>query len=79
MDYLELTKRILVTNLQLGDMPLDADTLIIGDMPQFNSLSIANLIAAIEEELGCAIEDDEISAELFESVGTLASFIESKA
>ena len=79
MDYLDLTKRILVTNLQLGDLPLSADTLIMGEMPQFNSLAITNLITAIEEELGCMIEDDEISAEMFESVGSLARFIESKA
>lgn len=79
MNYLDLTKRILTTNLQLGDMPLDADTLIMGDMPQFNSLSIVNLIASIEDELGCTVEDDEITAEIFESVGSLAAFIESKA
>ena len=79
MDYLELTKQILVTNLQLGDVDLDVDTPIMGAMPQFNSLSIVNLITAIEEETGCAVDDDEITAELFESVGSLAAFIESKA
>lgn len=79
MDYLLLTKRLLTSHLQLGDMPLDKHTRIAGDLPQFNSLSLMNLVAAIEDELGCSIENEEISVDTFETVDTLARFIESKA
>ena len=79
MNHLDLAKQILTTSLQLEDVDLQADTQILGDFPQFNSLSIAGMVASIEEELGCEIDDEEITAELFETVGSLAAFIESKS
>jgi acyl carrier protein len=32
----------------------------------------------IEDELGIEIEDDDVSAEIFESVGTLTKFVEAR-
>lgn len=79
MDSLDLAKQILVSNLQLENVDLNPSTQIMGNFPQFNSLSIAGIVAAIEDEAGCTIEDEEITAELFETVGTLADFIASKS
>jgi acyl carrier protein len=79
MDSLELAKQILITNLQLANVNLKAETEIMGNFPQFNSLSIAGIIAAIEDELGCAVDDDEITGEHFLTVASLAEFIESKS
>ena len=79
MDSLDLAKQILVSNLQLENVDLTPGTQIMGNFPQFNSLSIAGIVAAIEDEVGCTIEDEEITAELFETVGTLADFIASKS
>ena len=78
MDSEELAKQILISNLQLENVELGTDTRIMGDFPEFNSLSIAGIIAAIEDELGCAIDDQEITPELFLTVGSLAAFIDSK-
>ena len=78
METLEIAKKILITNLQVGDHGLQEDTPVAGEFPQFNSLSIAGIIASIEDELGCEVEDEEITVEIFETVGTLATFIESK-
>ncbi|MCB1788192.1 MAG: acyl carrier protein [Chromatiaceae bacterium] len=79
MDSLTLAKQILISNLQLTNVELTPDTRIAGDFPQFNSLTIAGIIASIEDETGSTVDDEEISAELFETVGSLAAFIESKS
>lgn len=80
MDTLEFTKGIIKQVLQLGDRAdrLTADTPLIGNFPEFNSLTIVGLLTAIEEQLGCTIDDDEVSQDIVETVGALAAFIESK-
>lgn len=80
MDTIELARDILRSNLQLGARAdqMTRDTALMGALPEFNSLSAVGLITAIEEQLGCSIADDEISADIFETVGTLSDFISSK-
>ena len=38
----------------------------------------AQLILALEERFGVTVDDDEVTGELFETLGTLAAFIERK-
>lgn len=80
MDSIELTTDILRTSLQLGERAdsLTSESLLAGSFPEFNSLSIVSIISCIEEETGSSISDTEITAEIFETVGTLADFIETK-
>ena len=81
MPKLQLTKEILQTTLQLGDQAenLSRETPLMGHFPQLNSLTVMGIISEIEAQTGCAIDDQEISAEIFESVGTLATFIHQKS
>jgi len=51
---------------------------LLGELPELDSMGVVNIITAIEENLGCVIDDDEISAEAFETFGSLMQFIESK-
>lgn len=79
MTPLDLTRTIVRSCLQLSDAePLERDTVLMGGFPEFNSLTIVTMILQIEETTGCDIEDDEISAEIFESIGTLADFVQEK-
>lgn len=80
MDTLDITRGILQQALQLGPRAdaLTADTPLMGNFPEFNSLTVVTILTSIEEELGCEIADDEISGEIFETVGSLAAFVESK-
>lgn len=80
MNSLDLAKDLLRVNLQLGAQAdtLTRDTPLMGNMPEFNSLTVVGIVAGIEEQTGSAVSDAEISAEIFETVGTLADFIESK-
>ena len=80
MDTLEIAREILRNTLQLNVRAdqLTADTNLMGSMPEFNSLSVVGLITAVENETGCAIADDEIRSEIFETVGSFANFIKEK-
>ncbi len=55
---------------------LSESSLLLGSIPEFDSMSIVSVIAAIEESFEIQIPDDELSAEAFESVGALADFVE---
>jgi acyl carrier protein len=58
---------------------LGPETALLGAMPELDSLSLVGLLTALESEFGLRIEDDEVSAELFHSVATLAEFVAMKS
>ena len=76
MEALDLAKKVIAVNLQLELDQLTADTEIMGNFPQFNSLTIVGVIGSIEDELDCAIDDEDITTDIFATVGDLAEFIE---
>jgi acyl carrier protein len=80
MTSFDLAKDLLRVNLQLGARveSFSADTRLMGGLPEFDSMAVINVIGAIEEQLGCSIEDEEITADVFETVGSLAAFIDAK-
>ena len=80
MQTLELTRGIVRSCLQLGDEAngFDRDTQLLGGFPEFNSLTITAIVAAIEDELDCEIDDAEITGEIFETLGSLADFIDAR-
>ena len=77
MEALDLAKKVIAINLQLEQDQLEADTEILGNFPQFNSLTIVGVIGSIEDELDCVIDDEDITTDIFTTVGDLATFIES--
>ncbi len=66
--------------LALGERTgkLTADTALLGAIPEFDSMAVLGVITRLEEVFGISIADDEISAETFETVGSLATFVERK-
>jgi len=56
----------------------DESTRLMGAIPEFDSMAVVSIITALEEEYGVEVDDDDISAEVFETIGTLASYLESK-
>jgi acyl carrier protein len=77
MDIINETIAIIKSVLNI-DIHLDRDVQLLGALPEFDSQAVVTILAAIEEQLGIFIEDDEITAEIFETVGTLVDYIESK-
>ena len=80
MDTFSQVKSLLVHALQLGARgdTLDASSPLLGGLPELDSMAVVNVITAMEEYFGFFVQDDEISAETFESLGSLVDFVESK-
>ena len=73
-------RRIVATTLQLGARAnmMNATTALLGAIPELDSMAVVSLITALEEQFGITVEDDEIGADTFETLGSLASFVEQK-
>jgi acyl carrier protein len=79
--YLEEVKNLLTDVLSLGPagQALTADTPLLGALPELDSMAVVGVIAALEDRFGIAIDDDDISASTFETVGSLADFVAQKS
>ena len=64
--------------LQLSNTTLDKHTALLGDLPEFDSLTIITILTTLEKKHQITIEDNEISGKLFMTVGTLWDFIQAK-
>ena len=78
--YLDDVKQILIDILSLGEQghAMNAQTRLLGSIPELDSMAVVNVITALEEHFGIAVLDDEISAATFETLGSLADFVASK-
>ncbi|KXW58906.1 acyl carrier protein [Ferrovum myxofaciens] len=66
--------------LQLGPRvsSFHAETPLLGSIPELDSMAVVNLITTLEEHFGFTIDDDEINAEVFGTLGTLTAFVDHK-
>lgn len=73
-------KTLLGESLQLGDrtQTFDESTPLFGSLPELDSMAVVTVIMAIEDRFDFEVEDEEISAEVFETLGSLTSFIDGK-
>ena len=79
MEAKNIAVDIIRSCLQLDEsVPLTEDTYLMGNFAEFNSLTITTMIVEVEDTVGCAVDDDELSAEIFETVGTFTAFIQEK-
>jgi acyl carrier protein len=81
MATLDEVRTVLADVLALGDRAasLTADSPLLGSIPELDSMAVINLLTALEDQFGITVEDDEISATTFETLGSLVHFVESKA
>ncbi len=80
MQNLDEVKDILSDVLSLGERKnfIAADSILLGSIPELDSMAVVNVITALEEHFGFTVNDDEISAKTFETLGSLTSFVEQK-
>lgn len=80
MDTLAKVKGILRDSLSLGSKAdaLSAASPLFGAVPEFDSMAVVTVVTMLEDELGITIDDDELSADVFATVGSLAEFVEQK-
>jgi acyl carrier protein len=80
MPHLDEVRNILGDVLSLNERrnSLNPDSALLGSIPELDSMAVVNVLTALEEYFGFTIEDDEISATAFETLGSLTRFVEDK-
>jgi acyl carrier protein len=70
-------REIVTDTLGLGERGagLTAESPLLGAIPELDSMAVINLITALEEHYGFSIADDEISADVFQTLGSLAALV----
>jgi acyl carrier protein len=79
MELIDSVFDVLKLVLQLEDTTrLVLNAPLMGAIPEFDSMAVVSIIAALEERFDFSVDDDEIDASIFETVGTLVAFVEGK-
>ncbi len=74
---LEQIRTIVTTVLGINenDVELNENSALLGAIPEFDSMAVVSILTTIEDQYDVFVEDDEISAETFETLGTLHQFV----
>lgn len=77
MDVQQAVVRIIdeVLGLRGRGAGLGRESSLLGAIPEFDSMAVVSLIAALEDQLGIVVDDDEIDGATFATVGTLTDFV----
>jgi len=80
MTLTEQVSDILFNVLQLQDKAVlsDPDAPLLGAIPEFDSMAVVTVLTELEDKFAFFVDDDEIDAEIFETVGSLVAFVEQK-
>ncbi|KWX56723.1 acyl carrier protein [Mycobacterium sp. NAZ190054] len=77
-DTLDRLKIVIVKTLDIQDRAdmLDASTELFGSMPELDSMTVVTLSVNLEREFDFEIDDEDFTGEVFDTIGTLADFVE---
>ena len=80
MVSLEELKALIGEILQITDrlQTMGEDAVLLGGIPEFDSMAVVSVLTFIEDNYGVVIDDDEVSAENFETLGSFLQFVNSK-
>lgn len=78
MHHLDTVKHIVTDTLGLRGPVLHAASPLMGALPELDSMAVLALIAALETHFGFAIDDEEIKARHFSTLGSLTAFVQEK-
>ena len=59
-------------------LSLKLESPLLGAIPELDSMAVVSILTHLEEHFGFTVEDDEISADTFATLGTLTDFVEQK-
>jgi acyl carrier protein len=73
-------KDVVVETLGIEDRAatLDAGTPLLGSLPELDSMAVLEVILALEERFGIAIDGDDVTADAFETLASLAALVDAK-
>jgi acyl carrier protein len=57
---------------------LDATTPLLGSLPELDSMAVPELLVALEDRFGITIDGDDVTADAFETLGSLAALVDAK-
>lgn len=79
-ETLDRVRSILVSTLGIQDRrdAIDASTPLFGSLPELDSMSVVELVVAIEDAFDITIDDDELTGETFDTLGSLTDLVETK-
>jgi acyl carrier protein len=74
---LDGVKAVLVETLGLQDRDesISAETRLFGALPELDSLAVVELIVALEDRFGIEVAPEDVTAETFETLGSLSAFV----
>lgn len=75
---LDQVKDVIVQTLGIEDPAriADAATPLFGSIPELDSFAVVSLAMALESRFGFEIDDSEFTADVFETVGSLAGYVD---
>lgn len=79
MAKIDELKIILADILEVETDKFDESTELLGALPEFDSMAVVGVITAMEESFGIDIADDDIDATIFETVGSLLTYVNKAA
>lgn len=80
MPFTDDVKKLVGETLQIQERmdSFTPQTPLLGHVPELDSMAVVSIMNALEEEFGFTIEDDDITIDCFESISTLADFVNQK-
>lgn len=54
-------------------------TRLLGEIPELDSMAVVSILVGIEEHFGIVVDDDDVTADTFETVGQLVSLVIDKS
>jgi acyl carrier protein len=71
---------VLVEALGIDDHAVGSDPAapLLGEQPELDSMGVLALLLALEESFGIDVDGDEVTVEIFETLGSLTAFVDSK-
>ena len=75
---LDEVKALVAETLGIEDRldSMDASTGLLGALPELDSMAVVQIATEIEARYGFDIEDANFTADVFETLGTLAAFVD---
>jgi acyl carrier protein len=71
-------REALVETLGLENRALDASTPLLGALPELDSLAVVEVVTELEERFDIEVDGEAMTAETFETLGSLSAMVESK-
>jgi acyl carrier protein len=77
---IDAVKSVVVETLGVEDRAdaIDASTPLFGALPELDSMAVLELVLELEQRFGISIEGEDVTAEAFETLASLAAFVADK-